>query len=58
MHEYRASSLVMENFVSGADELLVPTTAGYDQRLRLANLKKFLTTIETLLKINLNTPED
>jgi len=53
-HECLSTSLIMENLVSGNNELLVPTTEGYDQRLKLANLKKFFATIETLFKINLN----
>ncbi|GBE75279.1 hypothetical protein myaer87_25060 [Microcystis aeruginosa NIES-87] len=32
IHEYRSTSLVMENFLSGDNELLIPTTQGYDQR--------------------------
>jgi hypothetical protein len=53
IHEYRSVSLVMENFVSGANELLVATTGGYDDRIKFANLEYLLGTIETLLKISL-----
>jgi len=53
IHEYRSVSLVMENFVSGVNELLVATTGGYDDRIKFANLEYLLGTIETLLKISL-----
>jgi hypothetical protein len=53
IHEYRSVSLVMENFVSGANELLVATTGGYDDRIKFANLEYLLSAIETLLKISL-----
>ncbi len=53
IHEYRSVSLVMENFVSGAKELLVATTGGYDDRIKFANLKYLLDTIDALLKISL-----
>lgn len=36
-HEYLSASLIMENFLSGADELLAPTVEGYDQKLQVAN---------------------
>ncbi len=58
IHEYLSASLVMENLVSGANELLIPTTAGYDWRLKFANYKKFLNTIESLFQISLNVEED
>jgi len=57
IHEYLSASLTMDNFVSGANELLTPTTAGYDERLKFANYKKFINTIESLLKISLNVEE-
>ena len=44
----------MENLISGASELLVPTTGGYDQRLKLANFQKLIETIETLSSISLS----
>jgi len=53
IHEYRSVSLVRENFVSGANELLVATTGGYDDRIKFANLKYLLDTIDALLKISL-----
>jgi len=53
IHEYWSVSLVMENFVSGANELLVATTGGYDDRIKFANLEYLLGTIEALLKISL-----
>ncbi len=58
IHEYRSASLVMENLVSGANELLLPTTAGYDQRLKFTNFKHFLSTIEALFEISLRFEED
>jgi hypothetical protein len=53
-HEYRSASLVMENLLSGANELLVSTTGGYDQRLQAAHFKKLIKTIETYSNISLN----
>jgi GTPase SAR1 family protein len=54
IHEYQFASLVMENLSSGANELLVPTTGGYDQRLQAENFKKLIKTIETHSNISLN----
>lgn len=54
IHEYRSTSLVMENFLSGDNELLIPTTQGYDQRLKVANFRYFLNAIESLFKISLS----
>jgi type IV secretory pathway VirB4 component len=54
IHEYRSTSLVMENFLSGDNELLIPTTQGYDQRLKVANFRYFLKAIESLFKISLS----
>jgi GTPase SAR1 family protein len=53
IHEYASASLVIENFNSGAKELLVTNTAGYDQPLRLVNFKNMLHRIEALSGINL-----
>jgi hypothetical protein len=53
-HEYQSASLVIENLFSGANELLVSTTGGYDQRLQAANFKKLIKTIETHSNISLN----
>jgi hypothetical protein len=58
VHEYCSSSLVMDNFLSGADEMLVPTTGGYDHRLKSANFRGFLNTIESLFNISLNAQEN
>jgi GTPase SAR1 family protein len=55
IHEYCSASLVMENLISGANELLIPTAQGYDQRLKFANFRNFLNNIETLFNISLNT---
>ena len=57
IHEYCSTSLVMDNFTSGVNELLVPTTAGYDQRLKSVNFRAFLNTIEKLFNISLNAQE-
>jgi hypothetical protein len=57
VHEYCSASLVMDNFLSGTNEMLVPTTGGYDQRLKSANFKKFLSSIETLFNFSLNAQE-
>jgi hypothetical protein len=54
VHEYQFASLVIENLFSGANELLVTTTGGYDQRLQAENFKKLIKTIETHLNISLN----
>jgi hypothetical protein len=53
-HECLSVSLVMENFLSGSGEFLAPVTQGYDERLKLANLRYFLSTIETLLGVSLD----
>lgn len=52
IHEYCSASLVLENFISGENELLVPTTQGYDERLKFANLRNFLNVIESLCEIS------
>jgi hypothetical protein len=57
IHEYRSVSLVMENLLSGANELLIPTTGGYDQRLKLENFKNTISTIESIFNISLNLKE-
>nr|WP_290224132.1 hypothetical protein [Trichocoleus desertorum] len=57
IHEYRSASLVLENLVSGTNELLLETTAGYDQRLKFANFMQFLNTIESLFEISLSVQE-
>jgi hypothetical protein len=57
IHEYHSASLVIENLISGNNEFLVPTAQGYDERLKFANFRSFLNTIETLFKISLNTLE-
>ena len=53
VHEYCSASLVLENFISGTNELLLPTTQGYDERLKFSNLRNFLNVIESLCKISL-----
>lgn len=49
-HEYCSASLVMENFVSGTNEMLAATTGGYDRRLQLVNLQSFLQVLKSLGK--------
>lgn len=56
-HECLSVSLVMENFLSGSGELLAPVAQGYDERLKLVNLRYFLSTIEALLKVSLDANE-
>lgn len=58
VHEYCSASLVLENFVSGTNELLLPITQGYDERLKFANLRNFLNVIESLCKISLGKKEN
>lgn len=53
IHEYCSASLVIENFISGTNELLLPTTQGYDERLKFSNLRNFLNVIESLCNISL-----
>jgi GTPase SAR1 family protein len=57
IHEYYSASLVIENLISGNNEFLVPTAQGYDERLKFANFRNFLNSIETLFKISLNSLE-
>lgn len=54
IHEYMSASLVMENFLSGSGEMLIPVTQGYDQRLKAANMRHFLNAIEKHLNVSLN----
>ena len=54
IHEYMSASLVMENFLSGSGEMLIPVTQGYDQRLKAANMRHFLNAIEKHLDVSLN----
>jgi hypothetical protein len=58
IHELRSASLVMENMLSGENELLMPTTQGYDQRLKAANFRHFLNAIEALFKVSLSAQEN
>jgi energy-coupling factor transporter ATP-binding protein EcfA2 len=44
-HEYLSTSLVINNLVTGAGELLAPTTEGYDQNIQYAHLEKLLETV-------------
>lgn len=53
IHEYCSVSLVMENFVSGTNEMLAATTGGYDRRLQLVNLRRFLQVLEDMSKVQL-----
>ncbi len=58
VHEYLSASLVMENFMTGANEALALTTQGYDRRLQFSNFRYFLNSIEALLGISLNVQEN
>ncbi len=53
IHEYWSTSLVIENFISGAHEMLVPTTGGYEERLKLANFRRFIQIIEDRFQVSL-----
>ena len=46
IHEYLSVSLVTENLNSGAKELLIPTSEGYEQKIQIAHLNKLIQTIE------------
>ncbi|MBP0019109.1 MAG: hypothetical protein J7647_16355 [Cyanobacteria bacterium SBLK] len=48
-HEYLSASLIIENFTSGANELLIPNSEGYGQRLQFDNMNKLMKTIENLV---------
>lgn len=49
-HEYWSASLVIENLWSTENELLIPTTQGYDQRLQEGNFRKFLKIVEDFIQ--------
>jgi hypothetical protein len=57
-HEYCSASLIMDNFLSGTNEMLIPTTSGYDQRCKSDNFNDFLNKIEKLFKVSLNSREN
>jgi energy-coupling factor transporter ATP-binding protein EcfA2 len=52
-HEYISTSLAIENFVSGNNELLWPNTEGYDERLKTTNNNKLYNVINSFLDTNL-----
>jgi hypothetical protein len=58
IHEYKSASLILENFVDGAGELLLPTTAGYDQRIKSANFNNLIDEIEKQFNVLLNVEEE
>lgn len=47
-HEFVPVSLVIRNFVTGRDELLAKTIAGYDQETQAKSLNRFLATLNAL----------
>jgi hypothetical protein len=49
-HRVVSASLVWNNFRDGEGKVLATTTAGYEQSVRAANLKRSLTTIHDLLE--------
>lgn len=49
-HELISASMALRNFTSPAGEQLKLTTSGYDQPLRLTNLKYFLEQLTSLLQ--------
>jgi hypothetical protein len=53
-HEYCSASLIIRNFTSGAGEMILPNTSGYDEALKLANLSRLFRTIESFCDIYLN----
>jgi hypothetical protein len=52
-HEYVSTSLAIENFVFGNNELLWPNAEGYDERLKISNTYKMFSVINALCNINL-----
>lgn len=52
-HEYFSTSLVIENFVSGDNELIWPNAEGYDERLKITNNLKLDNIINSLCDRNL-----
>jgi energy-coupling factor transporter ATP-binding protein EcfA2 len=49
-HEYISTSLAIENFVFGNNELLWPNAEGYDERLKISNTYKLFSVINALCK--------
>lgn len=47
-HETVFASLVIANFLTGAQELLRPNAAGYDQNLQIESLRRLFEMIEAL----------
>jgi len=56
-HEYCSASLIIRNFTSGAGEMILPNTSGYDEELKLANLSQLFRVIESFCNISLNKGE-
>jgi energy-coupling factor transporter ATP-binding protein EcfA2 len=52
-HEFISTSLAIENFVFGKNELLWPNSEGYDERLKISNTYKLFSVINALCKITL-----
>ncbi|MFM9960885.1 MAG: hypothetical protein ACKV2Q_06635 [Planctomycetaceae bacterium] len=50
-HEFVSASLVIQNLMTNIGEELAPTTAGYDQTRRAANLLALLETVDTLVRV-------
>lgn len=46
-HEYLSTSLIINNFKSGANELLKPVSAGYDQALQFGHLNDVFKKIDS-----------
>ncbi len=58
VHEYCSVSLVIRNFISGAREILLPNTSGYDEENKIANLDQFFKVIESFCRVSLNIKGD
>jgi len=57
VHEYCSASLIIQNFMSGIREMIAPTTEGYDEQYKEANLNLFFTLLEAFSDISLNKKE-
>jgi hypothetical protein len=52
-HEYISTSLAIENFIFGSNELLWPNSEGYDERLKISNNYKLFGVINALCQTTL-----
>jgi energy-coupling factor transporter ATP-binding protein EcfA2 len=49
-HEYASAAVVMQNLLSGTDQLLMPTVAGYDDELRYGRLRRVVEIVDSLAR--------